>query len=84
MPTAGSGAATSRHSCARGRLDAGMAIVESKSARGDALADRVLRELGHRAQPSCSKYCLGVALTRPVAGNSLRPLLRRHFVVLAR
>jgi VTC domain len=61
-----------------GRLDPGMAIVESKSARGNALADRVLRELGHRPQPLCSKYCLGVALTRPVTANLLRPLLR-HF-----
>jgi hypothetical protein len=60
------------------RLDPGMAIVESKSARGDALADRALRELGHRPQPLCSKYCLGVALTRPVTANLLRPLLR-HF-----
>ncbi|HWM12560.1 MAG TPA: polyphosphate polymerase domain-containing protein [Solirubrobacteraceae bacterium] len=64
---------------AAGGLDPGMAIVESKSARGNALADRVLRELSHRPQPACSKYCLGVALTRAVAGNPLRPLLRRHF-----
>jgi hypothetical protein len=64
---------------AGGRLDPGMAIVESKSARGNALADRALRELGHRPQAACSKYCLGVALTRAVAGNPLRPLLRRHF-----
>ena len=62
-----------------GRLDPGMAIVESKSLRGNALADRVLLALGHRPEPVCSKYCLGVALTRPVAGNPLRPLLRRHF-----
>ena len=38
----------------------------------------LLRELGHRPQPLCSKYCLGVALTRPVTANPLRPLLR-HF-----
>jgi len=69
---------------AQGRLDPGMVIVESKSARGDARADRVLRRLGHRPQPACSKYCLGVALTRPVAGNPLRPLLRRHFVAVTR
>ena len=67
-----------------GRLAEGMAIVESKSARGDARADGVLRRLGLRPQPACSKYCLGVALTRPVAGNPLRPLLRRHFVALPR
>jgi hypothetical protein len=64
---------------AAGRLDPDKAIVESKSARGNALADRALRGLGHRPEPGCSKYCLGVALTRAVAGNSLRPLLRRHF-----
>ena len=64
---------------AAGRLDSSMAIVESKSLRGNALADRVLRELGHRPQAACSKYCLGVALTRSVAGNPFRALLRRHF-----
>jgi len=64
---------------AAGGLDPGMAIVESKSVGGAAVADRVLRELGHRPQQACSKYCLGVALTRPVAGNPLRPLLHRHF-----
>jgi VTC domain-containing protein len=69
---------------ASGRLDPGMAIVESKSDRCNALADRALRELGHRPQADCSKYCLGVALTRPVAGNPLRPLLRRHFIAVAR
>jgi VTC domain len=67
---------------AAGRLEAGMAIVESKSASGNSVADRVLRRLGHRPQPACSKYCLGVALTRPVAGNPLRPLLRRHFLAV--
>jgi VTC domain-containing protein len=62
-----------------GWLDPGMAIVESKSAHGNARADRVLRELRHRPQPGCSKYCLGIALTRSVADNPLRSLLRRHF-----
>jgi len=65
---------------ASGRLEPGMAIVESKSVRGNALADRALRELGQRPQPECSKYCLGVALTRAVPGNPMRPLLRRHFL----
>jgi hypothetical protein len=64
---------------AAGRLDPGTAIVESKSALGNARADRALRALGHRPEPGCSKYCLGVALTRTVTGNPLRPLLRRHF-----
>lgn len=66
-----------------GRLDPGMAIVESKSARGNAVADRALRALGHRPQALCSKYCVGVALTRPVTANLLRPLLR-HFVAVPR
>jgi hypothetical protein len=63
---------------AAGRLDPAMAVLESKSADGNAAADRVLRELGIRPEPLCSKYCVGVALTRPVAANLLRPLLR-HF-----
>jgi hypothetical protein len=64
---------------ASGRLDPGTAILESKSPRGNALADRVLRALGERPQEDCSKYCLGVGLTRAVTSNPLRPLLRRHF-----
>jgi VTC domain len=65
---------------AGGRLASETVIVESKSLRGDALADRVLRELGARPVPICSKYCLGVGFTRPdVKSNRLRPLLRRHF-----
>jgi len=65
---------------AGGRLLADRAIVESKSARGDALVDRALRTLGARPERSCSKYCLGVGFTNPeVHSNGLRPLLRRHF-----
>ena len=62
------------------RLAPGTAIVESKSARGGALADRALRALGARPVSGCSKYCLGVALTVPgVVSNPLKPLLRAHF-----
>ena len=65
---------------ASGRLAPGLAIVETKSPHGGAAADRVLRELGVRPVGWCSKYCLGVGLTRPaVKSNPLRPLLRRHF-----
>ena len=65
---------------ARGRILDGGVIAESKSARGGALAERVLRALGVRPVTDCSKYCLGVGLTRPeVNSNPLRPLLRRHF-----
>jgi VTC domain len=63
-----------------GRLAAGRAIVESKSARGNATADRALRALGARPEDGCSKYCLGVGFTNPhVNSNRMRPLLRRHF-----
>lgn len=66
---------------AGGGLAAGYAIVESKSARGGALADRELRGLGIRPVAACSKYCLGVAMTDPgLRSNPLRPLLRRYFV----
>jgi VTC domain len=66
---------------AAGRLAEDAVIVESKSAAGNALADRVLRSLGARPEGACSKYCLGVGLTNPtVNSNPLRRLLRRHFV----
>jgi hypothetical protein len=68
---------------ARGRLAEDSVIVESKSASGDAAADRALRALGARPEGRCSKYCLGVGLTNPrVKSNSLRRLLRRHFRAL--
>ena len=63
-----------------GRLAADRVIVECKSRHGRSLADRALRALGQRPEGGCSKYCLGVGLTRPhVPANALRPLLRRHF-----
>jgi hypothetical protein len=63
-----------------GRLAESVVIVESKSPRGNATADRMLRALGARPEPGCSKYCLGVSFTRPdVRGNGLRRLLRRYF-----
>jgi hypothetical protein len=68
---------------AGGALDDGMVIVESKSPRGNAVADLALRALGHRSEPGCSKYCLGVGLTRAVTSNPFRPLLRRHFRAIA-
>jgi CotH protein/VTC domain-containing protein len=65
---------------AGGRLAEDTVIVESKSVRGNATADRALRALGARPERRCSKYCLGVGLTRSdVRSNAMRPLLRRHF-----
>jgi len=63
-----------------GALAPDAAIVESKSLRGAATADRELRALGVRPIAGCSKYCLGVGLTYPrVKRNSFLPLLRRYF-----
>ena len=65
---------------ASGRLAPGAVIVESKSAGGNAIADRALRAIGARPEAQCSKYCLGVGLTRPdLRCNGLPTLLRRHF-----
>jgi len=64
-----------------GRLAEGAVIIESKSPRGTALADRVLRELGARPVEACSKYCLGIGMTRPeLPANPFRRLLDRWFV----
>lgn len=65
---------------AGGALKDDMVIVESKSPRGNAIADRELRAIGARPENLCSKYCLGVGFTRTdVKSNDLRPLLRRCF-----
>lgn len=70
--------------CTGGRLRADRLIVETKSARGDARADRALRELGVRPERGFSKYCLGVGLSHPRARrNTLRRALALHFVALA-
>ncbi len=60
-------------------LRPGYAIVESKSGRGDATADRVLRRLGQRPL-ACSKFCLGVTFARPETGLSDYRRLRTYFV----
>lgn len=55
------------------------AIIESKSTSGIATIDRLLRNIGLRSV-SCSKYCVGVALTRPdTHANDFLRLARRHF-----
>jgi hypothetical protein len=63
-----------------GQLADDMVIVESKSARGHATADRALRAIGARRETALSKYCLGIGFTNPrVKSNGLRHVLRRHF-----
>ncbi len=54
--------------------------MESKSARGGAAADRTLLDMGVRPVNGCSKYLLGMALTRSgMRDNDLRRLLGRYF-----
>jgi hypothetical protein len=60
-----------------GRLDPDFAIVETKCARGPALAGHGLSALGARPLDRMSKYCVGVVLTHGRArGNALLPVLR--------
>jgi VTC domain len=66
--------------CGGGALRDGVVILESKSRDGAGLADRLLQDLGIRPIDACSKYCLGVGMTRAdVRANLFRPVLRRWF-----
>lgn len=53
-------------------------LLESKSADGRAVVDRVLRGLGVRPV-SVSKYCLAVAALRGVPANRWHPVMRGYF-----
>jgi hypothetical protein len=53
-------------------------IVETKSANGRGLADRVLRALHQHPTNGCSKYCVGMGATGAVGRiNRFRPALRK-------
>lgn len=53
-------------------------IVETKSANGRGLADRLLRAKGQRPMRRCSKYCIGMAATGRVSKyNRFLPTLRK-------
>lgn len=53
-------------------------IVETKSANGRGLADRLLRTAGERPTRRCSKYCIGMAATGQVSRyNRFLPTLRK-------
>ncbi|MDX6705183.1 MAG: hypothetical protein QOI48_1029 [Solirubrobacteraceae bacterium] len=55
-------------------------MIESKSERGGLPADRVLRSMGARPV-SCSKYCVGIAMTHhAVKTNGFRRLMSRYFI----
>jgi len=63
---------------ATGAIDQDLSIVETKSSGGTTLADRHLLSLGARPVGALSKFCLGVAMTRPsLPRNRLLPVLRR-------
>ena len=64
-----------------GRMRPDRLVVETKSANGNARADKALRELGARPESGFSKYCLGIGLKHPRA--TLRRALALHFVALA-
>jgi VTC domain-containing protein len=65
----------------------GRVLLEAKTdaragsaGRGADRTKKLLRRLGVRPVGSCSKYCLGVALSHPEERSNLfRPLIRRHF-----
>ena len=53
-------------------------IVETKSANGRGLADRLLRSRGERPTRRCSKYCIGMAATGRVSKyNRFLPTMRK-------
>ena len=55
-----------------------MVIVETKSARGNGIADKILRALHVQPTKRASKYCIGMAATGQVTRrNGFLPALRR-------
>lgn len=60
------------------RTDDDVFIVETKSAKGNGLADALLRRLHQHPTNGCSKYCVGMSLTGAVARfNRFRPVLKK-------
>lgn len=56
----------------------GLFIIETKSARGNGLADKILRDVHMHPTARCSKYCVGMAATGQVSrSNRFLPALRR-------
>ncbi|ENO91037.1 VTC domain-containing protein [Thauera sp. 28] len=57
-------------------------IVETKSANGNGIADKILRALHQHPTSRCSKYCVGMAALEAVARhNKFLPALRKLEVV---
>lgn len=63
-------------------VDEDVLIVETKSANGNGIADKVLRAFHQHPTPRCSKYCVAVAALRQVPKyNNFLMALRRLDVV---
>lgn len=55
-----------------------MLIIETKSKRGNGIADKILRSMHMHPTKRCSKYCIGMAATGQVdRRNRFLPALRR-------
>lgn len=53
-------------------------IVETKSANGNSLSDKILRRLHLHPTQHCSKYCVGLSALHPdLRSNTFRPAYRR-------
>lgn len=53
-------------------------VVETKSANGNGVADKILRHLHQHPTKSCSKYCVGMAVLQTVdRHNKFLPALRK-------
>ncbi len=53
-------------------------IVETKSANGNGLADKILRHWHQHPTKQCSKYCVGMSMTGAVTKyNRFRPALSK-------
>jgi hypothetical protein len=65
----------SQHACS---VDRDTFIIETKSANGNGIADRMLRALHEHPTPGCSKYCAAMAALREVGRNNrFLPALRK-------
>lgn len=59
-------------------VDDSLFIIETKSANGNGIADKVLRRLHQHPTGNCSKYCIGTALLELVQKqNTFLPALRK-------
>jgi hypothetical protein len=59
-------------------IDENTFIVETKSANGNGIADKILRGLHQHPTKHCSKYCVGMAILQEVQKyNKFLPVLRK-------